>query len=514
MKSSLPALSTPVTCAPARLASWIANDPEPPPAPLISTRTPAAAPRGALQRDRARLRDRRRLRERQLRRLVRERRLGRDRVLGEAALEREVVAVHLVTGPEAGDALADGLDPTGDVRAERAARRSAQPTDARVRRRAAQALPVAEVDRGRGHLDQHLPGARRRHRDVLDPQHVGRPVAVVDRRSHRGPPSLVIRLRTDKSVACFAKSSCTIATEGAAIRTCAVESSGGRSRCCQLDVRGLALLCGLLVLLGAAAPLARAQDPPPQDPGVTQRVFQLGGAPSEICPIKPGQTPNVDELKPTIDWEGDAAFGGLTQNFVVHAIATLTVPTAGEYTFRLRSDDGSELFIDNTLVIDHDGLHGADGQGRRDPADRRPPRPAGQLLRGGRRPGAAAELAQARRQRLHDRPDLGPEHRPRRARDRSRHEAVRGRGRHARRRAAARRRQPRLQPRQPAAGRLRAEGDRPGVDGRRPARADLGRRRRRPEQRDRRRRGVEADRRQGRRRPRRRDAHEDRRGPA
>ena len=185
-------------------------------------------------------------------------------------------------------------------------------------------------------------------------------------------------------------------------------------------VRGLALLCGLIVLLGAAAPLARAQDPPPQDPGVTQRVFQLGGAPSEICPIKAGQTPNVDELKPTIDWEGDAAFGGLTQNFVVHAIATLTVPTAGQYTFRLRSDDGSELFIDNKLVIDHDGLHGAtdkDGAiqltaGRHDAA--------GQLLRGGRRPGAAAELAQARRQRLRHRPDLGPEHRPRRARDRSR----------------------------------------------------------------------------------------------
>ena len=79
------------------------------------------------------------------------------------------------------------------------------------------------------------------------------------------------------------------------------------------DVKGSALLCSLfIVLLGVAAPHARAQDPPPQDPGVTQRVFQLGGAPSEICPIKPGQTPNVDVLKPTIDWEGDAAFGGLT----------------------------------------------------------------------------------------------------------------------------------------------------------------------------------------------------------
>jgi len=125
-------------------------------------------------------------------------------------------------------------------------------------------------------------------------------------------------------------------------------------------LRRLALLCGLVALLGVAAPIAAAQNPPPQEPGVTQRVFQLGRAPSSICPIKTGQTPNIDVLKPTIDWSGDAAFGGLTQNFVVHAIANLTVPTTGQYTFRLNSDDGSELFIDNQLVIDHDGLHGAE----------------------------------------------------------------------------------------------------------------------------------------------------------
>ena len=44
MKSSLPALSTPVTWAPSRLASCMANEPAPPPPPLISTRRPAAAP--------------------------------------------------------------------------------------------------------------------------------------------------------------------------------------------------------------------------------------------------------------------------------------------------------------------------------------------------------------------------------------------------------------------------------------------------------------------------------------
>ena len=71
----------------------------------------------------------------------------------------------------------------------------------------------------------------------------------------------------------------------------------------------LALLCGLIVLLAAAAPRAHAQNPPPQEPGVTQRVFQLPRAPSEMCPIKEGQTPNVDVLMPTIDWSGDGDFG-------------------------------------------------------------------------------------------------------------------------------------------------------------------------------------------------------------
>ena len=66
MNSSLAALSTPVTCAPSRLANWTANEPEPPPAPLISTRCPAAAPAVPCSAMGPRLRDRQCLREGQL----------------------------------------------------------------------------------------------------------------------------------------------------------------------------------------------------------------------------------------------------------------------------------------------------------------------------------------------------------------------------------------------------------------------------------------------------------------
>jgi hypothetical protein len=34
------------------------------------------------------------------------------------------------------------------------------------------------------------------------------------------------------------------------------------------------------------------------------------------------------------------------------------VPTDGTYTFYTRSDDGSQLLIGNTLVVNNDGLHG------------------------------------------------------------------------------------------------------------------------------------------------------------
>ncbi|MDQ0364036.1 family 16 glycoside hydrolase [Catenuloplanes indicus] len=104
---------------------------------------------------------------------------------------------------------------------------------------------------------------------------------------------------------------------------------------------------------------AFAVDPPAQEPGVTLRTYDIGLPLSKVCELKPGQTPNVDKLMPTIDWSTDADFG-LQSNFVTHAIANLTAPSAGAYTFRLTSDDGSKLYVDDKLVIDHDGLHGVD----------------------------------------------------------------------------------------------------------------------------------------------------------
>ncbi|WP_434587369.1 ricin-type beta-trefoil lectin domain protein [Streptomyces sp. A5-4] len=120
-------------------------------------------------------------------------------------------------------------------------------------------------------------------------------------------------------------------------------------------------LAASLLALGLASPVAsgapEAAPLPPQEPGVTLRVFDVQMPLDTICDLKPGQTPNVDKLMPVIDWSTDGDFG-LASNFVSQAIGNLNASAAGSYTFRLTSDDGSRLWIDDKLVISHDGLHG------------------------------------------------------------------------------------------------------------------------------------------------------------
>ncbi|MET7418893.1 ricin-type beta-trefoil lectin domain protein [Dactylosporangium sp. NPDC005555] len=97
---------------------------------------------------------------------------------------------------------------------------------------------------------------------------------------------------------------------------------------------------------------------PAQEPGVTLRVYDVQTALSSICTLKSGQTPNVDKLMPTINWTTPADFG-FDNLFVSQVLGNVNISTAGSYTFRLSSDDGSRLAIDGATVINHDGLHGA-----------------------------------------------------------------------------------------------------------------------------------------------------------
>ncbi len=115
----------------------------------------------------------------------------------------------------------------------------------------------------------------------------------------------------------------------------------------------LATIASALTLAGVTAPASA--ELPEQEQGVTLRTFHVPPGLTELCTLKSGTTPNVDKLMPRIDFAADADFGG-TDYFVTHVIANLNVPVAGDYTFRLTSDDGSRLTLDGELLIDNDGL--------------------------------------------------------------------------------------------------------------------------------------------------------------
>ena len=57
----------------------------------------------------------------------------------------------------------------------------------------------------------------------------------------------------------------------------------------------------------------------------------------------------------------------VVENFAVRFRGKLAVDTPGKYVFWLLSDDGSKLYINSTLVINNDGVHGImRGKGRKD----------------------------------------------------------------------------------------------------------------------------------------------------
>lgn len=94
------------------------------------------------------------------------------------------------------------------------------------------------------------------------------------------------------------------------------------------------------------------------DPGVTFRVYQTTGNIEQLTPIAPDQTPNLDELRPSIN-AGEDDFGGFHAPFVTEVLAELIIEQPGSYGFMLTSDDGARLTIGGQVVIDHDGRHSA-----------------------------------------------------------------------------------------------------------------------------------------------------------
>ncbi|MEM1323233.1 MAG: family 16 glycoside hydrolase [Bacteroidota bacterium] len=96
-------------------------------------------------------------------------------------------------------------------------------------------------------------------------------------------------------------------------------------------------------------------------PGVVTKVYLSKRPLAKLADVRTNIRPVFAGVMPRIHAQS-ADLKGLESNFAIMFNGYLNIKEAGNYQFRLRSDDGSRLSIGDQVVVDHDGLHGADAK--------------------------------------------------------------------------------------------------------------------------------------------------------
>jgi len=124
---------------------------------------------------------------------------------------------------------------------------------------------------------------------------------------------------------------------------------------------------GLCLLAAAIAARQKTAAFGSKDPGLfnlTGTIYFLSeeteGLPADLAKMKPQGTIYTDRLDvPTRDFQ--EGFPGVTDRFEWFGLiytGQFQIDVPGDYQWRLWSDDGSRLWIDDQEVIDNDGVHG------------------------------------------------------------------------------------------------------------------------------------------------------------
>lgn len=96
-------------------------------------------------------------------------------------------------------------------------------------------------------------------------------------------------------------------------------------------------------------------------PGAFVRVFQLEKNLERLADINFKAKPTYTGVFPRISM-ADGEFQSLESNFAMEIKGYLKIPKDDNYVFRLTSDDGSRLYIDDKVIVDFDGLHGGESR--------------------------------------------------------------------------------------------------------------------------------------------------------
>jgi cytochrome c len=98
-------------------------------------------------------------------------------------------------------------------------------------------------------------------------------------------------------------------------------------------------------------------DPAAEKPGMAINIYKFSEAVNDFPAINDEMLPVVAGVINTLH-ANENDFGGMNENFAVHASGFINLDKATNVVFRLVSDDGSRLFINAKQVIDNGGNHG------------------------------------------------------------------------------------------------------------------------------------------------------------
>lgn len=92
--------------------------------------------------------------------------------------------------------------------------------------------------------------------------------------------------------------------------------------------------------------------------GSVTKVYKIRPNTKALPDFKTIGAPMMGGLMPNFDNLSDGKFIDLTDNFAIEAEGFLDIEKDMKVIFRMWSDDGSRLYINDQMIVDHDGTHG------------------------------------------------------------------------------------------------------------------------------------------------------------
>lgn len=93
-------------------------------------------------------------------------------------------------------------------------------------------------------------------------------------------------------------------------------------------------------------------------PGVAAYLYLYSGDSPNFNFLKKEDAPIKAAIAPMVHFRSEKDLGSIVERVAILFKGNLKIGKTGSYSFRLISDDGSRLYVDNKIVNDHWGVHG------------------------------------------------------------------------------------------------------------------------------------------------------------